>query len=197
VNGHVVIVLGAFGCGAFGNDPELVSKVMSQVFRDEFPGVFALVIYCQGNGRTLKPVVWKAFETNLIKPTKSGSVGTSRKPCRFGCGRPHNRRINPRTGKPYDTCCWKCGRTKGKAHSAACDRYNGKQPSFKLTQPAVGKPSSQSGSGNAATIFLWIVVITVPVLILLGVVFFFLRKKKESHNETKNRVEMRPRRWRR
>merc|ERR1712000_606751 len=113
-------------------------------------GVFALVIYCQWNGRG---VVWKAFETNFIKPTKSGffsglvggkkprpaAAGTSRKSCRFGCGRPHNRRINPRTGKPYDTCCWKCGRTKGKAHSAACDRYNSKQSSFKPTQPAVGK----------------------------------------------------------
>merc|ERR1711964_772312 len=65
INGHNTIVLGAFGCGAFANDPELVADVMNQVFRHEFPGVFERVVMCiiNGRGKTAQDQAkWKAFE---------------------------------------------------------------------------------------------------------------------------------------
>merc|ERR1711964_335238 len=49
--------------------------------------------------------------------------------CRKGCKRPANPKINPKSGKPYSTCCWRCA--TGKGHTEECDRLNGVEPSFK------------------------------------------------------------------
>lgn len=41
-----VLILGAFGCGAFGNDPQMVAKIFKQVLdRSEFKGVFEEIYF--------------------------------------------------------------------------------------------------------------------------------------------------------
>jgi len=44
VNGNEVLILGAFGCGAFRNPPEIVAKVFNQVMQ-EFLGYFDMIEY--------------------------------------------------------------------------------------------------------------------------------------------------------
>jgi uncharacterized protein (TIGR02452 family) len=44
--GRETIILGAFGCGVFGNDPRMVARVsMSLLLSDEFAGVFRTVFF--------------------------------------------------------------------------------------------------------------------------------------------------------
>ena len=44
-NNHDVIILGAWGCGVFNNDPITVSSLFKQLIETEFKGVFAEVVY--------------------------------------------------------------------------------------------------------------------------------------------------------
>merc|ERR1711964_570327 len=120
MGGHDTIVLGAFGCGAFANDPVLVAQVMNQVFRQEFVGCFERVVYCHMDGQRAQPQIWNAFSQHFIN---AGTTGTSthtpvraRKFCKFGC----NHTVRPGTtskGNPYDTCCRECAKSKGRKHS--------------------------------------------------------------------------------
>ena len=43
--GHNAVVLGAFGCGAFMNDPHMVGALFKQWLDDEFRGYFKKVIF--------------------------------------------------------------------------------------------------------------------------------------------------------
>jgi uncharacterized protein (TIGR02452 family) len=45
VHGHTSLVLGAWGCGAFGNDGNLISGLFRSAFEGEFGGVFQHVIF--------------------------------------------------------------------------------------------------------------------------------------------------------
>jgi uncharacterized protein (TIGR02452 family) len=45
VHGHDTLVLGAWGCGAFGNDGEEIAELFREVLRDRFSGVFARVAF--------------------------------------------------------------------------------------------------------------------------------------------------------
>src|SRR5699024_2261765 len=51
-----VLILGAFGCGAFGNDPQMVAKIFKQVLdRSEFKGVFEEIYFdIMKNSQVLK-----------------------------------------------------------------------------------------------------------------------------------------------
>ena len=42
---HDAVVLGAWGCGEFGNDPVMVSRVFDEVLGGPFAGVFAEVVF--------------------------------------------------------------------------------------------------------------------------------------------------------
>lgn len=44
-HGHDVLVLGAFGCGYFGNPPEEVAVSFRQLLEGEFAGAFRLAIF--------------------------------------------------------------------------------------------------------------------------------------------------------
>ena len=45
VHGHTSLVLGAWGCGAFGNDGNLISGLFRGAFEREFSGVFEHVAF--------------------------------------------------------------------------------------------------------------------------------------------------------
>ncbi|HEY2588202.1 MAG TPA: TIGR02452 family protein [Tepidisphaeraceae bacterium] len=44
-HGHDTIILGAWGCGAFGNDPREIAPVFRDALDGEFTGVFATVVF--------------------------------------------------------------------------------------------------------------------------------------------------------
>ena len=44
-HGHLDIVLGAWGCGAFGNDPGLIAKLFGDALRGPFAGCYRRVIF--------------------------------------------------------------------------------------------------------------------------------------------------------
>ena len=57
-----VLILGAFGCGAFGNDPQMVAKIFKQVLdRSEFKGIFEEIYF----DIMKNPQVLKIFENTL------------------------------------------------------------------------------------------------------------------------------------
>jgi uncharacterized protein (TIGR02452 family) len=45
VHGHDTLVLGAWGCGAFGNDGEEIAELFREALRERFVGVFATVVF--------------------------------------------------------------------------------------------------------------------------------------------------------
>merc|ERR1712072_535861 len=132
---------------------------MNRVFRDEFPGVFQRVVYCQMivNPKKDQPVR-NDFMTHFIQkspsngggivakvggwfgygkpeqPRQSGSKCPNGK-CKNNCNRTVNPVKNPKSGNPYNTCCLEC--TQGKGHSEVCDIRNGKTPDFTPKQPEV------------------------------------------------------------
>lgn len=64
-HGHEAIVLGAWGCGAFGNDGRMVSRLFRQALRAEFAGAFRQVCFAivdwSAERRFIGPFV-EAFE---------------------------------------------------------------------------------------------------------------------------------------
>lgn len=44
-NGHDTLVLGALGCGAFGNDPAEIAEMFNIVLTMEYPGAFRRVVF--------------------------------------------------------------------------------------------------------------------------------------------------------
>lgn len=44
-NGARVLVLGAWGCGVFKNDPEMVAEVFKELLEGKFEGVFEEVVF--------------------------------------------------------------------------------------------------------------------------------------------------------
>lgn len=44
-HGHETLVLGAWGCGAFGNDPVMVARRFREALRGPFAGVFSEVVF--------------------------------------------------------------------------------------------------------------------------------------------------------
>ena len=44
-HGHLDIVLGAWGCEAFGNDPELIAKLFGDALRGPFAGCYRRMIF--------------------------------------------------------------------------------------------------------------------------------------------------------
>jgi uncharacterized protein (TIGR02452 family) len=60
-HGYTDIILGAWGCGAFGCDPKSIGKIFVDTIRDQFAGKFRTVIFAivddSMNRRLLKPFV--------------------------------------------------------------------------------------------------------------------------------------------
>jgi len=44
-HGHESLVLGAWGCGAFGNDGQLISNIFKDILMNNFPGIFKQIIF--------------------------------------------------------------------------------------------------------------------------------------------------------
>lgn len=45
IHGHDALVLGAWGCGAFGNDGELIAGLFKRAFTENFKGAFRKVVF--------------------------------------------------------------------------------------------------------------------------------------------------------
>ncbi len=60
-HGHRVLVLGAWGCGAFHNDPELVARVWSELLRGPYAGAFERVVFAVRSREAASPNL-RAFE---------------------------------------------------------------------------------------------------------------------------------------
>jgi uncharacterized protein (TIGR02452 family) len=57
-HGHDAAVLGAWGCGVFRNDPEMIANLFAAALRGRFAGVFAKVVFAvldTGDGETIRP----------------------------------------------------------------------------------------------------------------------------------------------
>jgi uncharacterized protein (TIGR02452 family) len=56
-HGHDAAVLGAWGCGAFKNDPELIADLFARALRGRFAGCFAKVVFAvlSADGETIRP----------------------------------------------------------------------------------------------------------------------------------------------
>ena len=68
--GADILVLGAFGCGAFQNDPEVVARAY-KIAIEEFPKVFSQIefaIYCPPSGSENYDTFEKVFEKDLVEP---------------------------------------------------------------------------------------------------------------------------------
>ena len=68
--GADILVLGAFGCGAFQNDPEVVARAY-KIAIEEFPKVFSQIefaIYCPPGGSANYDTFEDVFEGVLLEP---------------------------------------------------------------------------------------------------------------------------------
>jgi uncharacterized protein (TIGR02452 family) len=56
-HGHDSAVLGAWGCGVFRNDPEMIAELFANALRGRFAGVFAKVVFAvlDSDGETIRP----------------------------------------------------------------------------------------------------------------------------------------------
>jgi uncharacterized protein (TIGR02452 family) len=56
-HGHDAAVLGAWGCGVFKNDPELIAELFADALRGQFAGCFAKVVFAvlSSDGETIRP----------------------------------------------------------------------------------------------------------------------------------------------
>ncbi|QJW97543.1 TIGR02452 family protein [Frigoriglobus tundricola] len=56
-HGHDAAVLGAWGCGVFKNDPEMVADLFAHALRGRFAGRFAKVVFAvlSSDGETIRP----------------------------------------------------------------------------------------------------------------------------------------------
>lgn len=142
----------------------------------------------QSNGANHDPACRARTGTNQSRPqNKPGLPGQCKK-----CNRPPNPVTNPKTGRPYTTCCWKCANG---VHTEACDLANGKTPEYAAVKPLAG---NQSDGTDGKRIFqrgrgtVWLII----VLVLLGVAgigfavwYFLLRKKKDSEPDYDEQVD--------
>ena len=68
-----ILILGAFGCGAFQNDPDIVAKAYRKAledYRNSFDSI-VFAIYCSGRDKAN----FEAFEKVLGKQAESGIPG--------------------------------------------------------------------------------------------------------------------------
>jgi uncharacterized protein (TIGR02452 family) len=56
-HGHDAAVLGAWGCGVFKNDPEMIAELFASTLRGSFAGQFAKVVFAvlSSDGETIRP----------------------------------------------------------------------------------------------------------------------------------------------
>lgn len=65
VNGHSNLILGAWGCGAFANDPEVVAEIFKESL-DKFKEFFDHICFAVYDPRPGEPV-FKTFKEILLK----------------------------------------------------------------------------------------------------------------------------------
>ncbi len=69
-NGHDSIVLGALGCGIFGNPPEDVAKIFKEILMDDFNGCFARIVFAILWDHNSKPQLVENFTNQFPENEK-------------------------------------------------------------------------------------------------------------------------------
>jgi len=59
---HKTLILGAWGCGIFKNDPEMISRLFARLLKNEFNGTFESVLFGIPNAKSPN---FSIFERNL------------------------------------------------------------------------------------------------------------------------------------
>ena len=71
-NGHKTLILGAWGCGVFQNDPQMIARIFDELLKGEFVNCFERVIMAI-HDKTLTRKVYQAFvEVFSIKTLAKG-----------------------------------------------------------------------------------------------------------------------------
>jgi len=78
-HGVTDLVLGAWGCGVFGNNPAVVAQIFAEVLQGQLRGQFGRVIFAVLDTE-MAQVFASTFQTDMIPPTSEGSQwGAARK----------------------------------------------------------------------------------------------------------------------
>jgi uncharacterized protein (TIGR02452 family) len=69
-HGHTSLVLGAWGCGAFGNDSHEIAQLFRSLLEEKFPGVFKHIVFAitdwSDNDKFIGPFI-RTFQTNAAR----------------------------------------------------------------------------------------------------------------------------------
>ena len=80
-NGNEGIVLGAYGCGVFGNDPKMISKIFFNYLNGKYKDIFKCVvfaIYSNNESREIQPFIDQCVDCGL-KNANSITVSSNKK----------------------------------------------------------------------------------------------------------------------
>ncbi|MDP9797942.1 uncharacterized protein (TIGR02452 family) [Catenuloplanes nepalensis] len=67
-HGHDAIVLGAWGCGVFGNDPATVARLFAEALRGPFAGAYPLVVFSIFDPSARQPILHTFREALAGRP---------------------------------------------------------------------------------------------------------------------------------
>merc|ERR1711964_514483 len=148
-----------------------------------------------GGASTPLPLPWVAERSKRAAASAPSLTGTStprfagpapgnqNKTCT--CNRPVNGKINPKTGRPYSTCCWGCA--TGKPHTVDCDRRNGVQHTFVAGPPVVvegtvHRPKTKKSSSSNTIVIVVVIILALLLAAAFAWYFFFYRKKEKKED---------------
>lgn len=72
--GHDVLILGAWGCGVFNNDPEEIARLFKGFLEDEFRGVFSEVVFAIPGKESRNYKLFESVLHETLHPAQAAPV---------------------------------------------------------------------------------------------------------------------------